>query len=128
MSVFTYEALSSDPVNPEIRFLDILPGKGHIKCRVWHASLSANLGYEALSYCWGKSTNKVHIQLNEKEFLVTKNLHSALLRLRKQKEQRTLWIDAICINQADDEEKNRQVPLMRRIYQSCERVLIWIGE
>jgi hypothetical protein len=128
MSVFTYEALNFDPINCEIRLLDILPGKGRIKCRVWHTSISARLRCEALSYCWGNSSDKVRIQLNGNGFLVTKNLHTALLRLRQPNQQRTLWIDAIYINQTDDEEKSRQVPLMRRIYQSCDRVLIWLGE
>ncbi|KAL2071178.1 hypothetical protein VTL71DRAFT_12413 [Oculimacula yallundae] len=39
-----------------------------------------------------------------------------------------LWIDAICIDQEDDDDKSQQLPLMRRIYGDTLRVLIWIGE
>ena len=41
---------------------------------------------------------------------------------------RTLWIDAICINQSDDVEKSQQVQLMRGIYATADHVLIWTGE
>ena len=41
---------------------------------------------------------------------------------------RTLWIDAICINQADIEERGYQVQLMGNIYRECKRALIWLGD
>ncbi|KAF4536426.1 Heterokaryon incompatibility protein [Lasiodiplodia theobromae] len=39
-----------------------------------------------------------------------------------------LWIDAICINQADNEEKNLQIPLINRIYFQAERTLVFLGD
>lgn len=40
---------------------------------------------------------------------------------------RILWVDAICINQDDQGEKNKQIPLIRTIYAaSC--VIVWLGE
>ncbi|KAF9630683.1 Heterokaryon incompatibility [Lasiodiplodia theobromae] len=39
-----------------------------------------------------------------------------------------LWIDAICINQADNEEKNLQIPLINRIYFQAERTLVYLGD
>ncbi len=38
-----------------------------------------------------------------------------------------LWIDAICINQEDTEERNAQVLRMASIYQSARRVVVWLG-
>ncbi|KZM20903.1 hypothetical protein ST47_g7943 [Ascochyta rabiei] len=38
------------------------------------------------------------------------------------------WIDAICINQADDEEKTLQIKLMNTIYRQADKVLVWLGE
>jgi hypothetical protein len=40
----------------------------------------------------------------------------------------TYWIDAICINQANFEERNHQVKLMRQIYSNAQSVSIWLGE
>jgi hypothetical protein len=37
------------------------------------------------------------------------------------------WIDAICINQNDMNERNEQVPRMGDIYSMASRVWIWIG-
>lgn len=125
MSIFTYAPLCSTPSTPQIRLLNLAPGPGPITCHLRHAPLSQNQNYEALSYCWGRPSAQHHtIYINSKPFTITPNLHSALKRLRP----RTLWVDAICINQSDDQEKNQQVPLMRKIYESAKRVQIWLGE
>lgn len=39
-----------------------------------------------------------------------------------------LWIDAICINQEDDDEKGQQVQSMAKIYAKASRVIVWLGE
>jgi hypothetical protein len=61
-------------------------------------------------------------------FHVTVNLHTALLRLRNHAMQRVLWIDAICINQDDQEEKEHQIKAMADIYGNANRVVVWLGE
>ena len=38
----------------------------------------------------------------------------------------TLWIDAICINQDDHKEKQKQVQLMREIYFCSNRLIVWL--
>lgn len=91
----------------------------------------------ALSYVWGSPDNPQTVQINGKPFQVTLNLHEALVQYRRQflnHEMRAaeagvgiLWIDAICINQMDNEEKSVQVPRMKEIYGRCERVLAWLG-
>jgi len=55
-------------------------------------------------------------------------LNSALKRLRLQDKTRTLWADALCINQTDNEEKSRQVRLMAQIYGKAARVLAYLGD
>ncbi len=59
---------------------------------------------------------------------ITTNLYAALSRLRCTETVRTLWIDAICINQKDIAEKSFQIELMRDIYSSAEEVSMWLGE
>lgn len=43
-------------------------------------------------------------------------------------EKINLWVDALCIDQDNEEEKNQQVAKMGRIYSRAERVCIWLGE
>ena len=84
--------------------------------------------YEALSYVWGVASASCHIQINDCQFLIRPNLETALRSLAEQRtESFLLWIDAICINQDDNAEKNLQVRMMRSIYHQAEGVLIWIN-
>jgi hypothetical protein len=67
------------------------------------------------------------VQVNGCPFAVGHNLGCALARLRN-KDNRNLWIDAICINQKDDKEKSLQIQLMPSIYERAKKCLIWLGE
>lgn len=78
--------------------------------------------YKALSYVWGDASDLQTIKLEGEAFLVTRNLMAALKTVRRAKEAVKFWIDAICINQADLEEKKTQIPLMGRIYQQAKSV------
>jgi hypothetical protein len=59
---------------------------------------------------------------------VTVNLHEALSHLRDRSIERIIWVDAVCINQNDGEEKGQQIQLMAKIYGQASRVLVWLGE
>jgi hypothetical protein len=83
--------------------------------------------YAALSYTWGSNEKSKAIVLSGCRFPVTANLFAALMRLRT-RGVRYLWIDAICINQNDDEEKTMQVALMGEIYKHASKVYGWLGE
>lgn len=88
--------------------------------------------YEALSYTWGspKSRKAIFTQDSDGErrkILVTKNLALALGHLRSTTAPRALWIDAICINQEDINERNAQVKRMAAIYRLAHRVVVWLG-
>ncbi|KAK3692972.1 heterokaryon incompatibility protein-domain-containing protein [Podospora appendiculata] len=60
-------------------------------------------------------------------FRVTTNLELALRYLRRERRPRTLWIDAMCINQADEDEKKMQIQRMDLVYANASSVLIWLG-
>ena len=79
--------------------------------------------FEALSYTWGDASQHSALYCNGKILSITANLEKALRYLRYQTEPRTLWVDAVCINQADIEELNQQVALMRDVYTNASRVV-----
>jgi hypothetical protein len=82
--------------------------------------------FEALSYEWGAQNNLVQILVNGNDIAVGQSLHNALVQLRDDTNPRTLWVDAICINQRDDLEKSQQIPLMRDIYRQACSTIMWI--
>lgn len=87
--------------------------------------------YEALSYVWGSEDNPSHVdvrsQLNTEEIVITKNLDVALRHLRYKEAPRYLWVDALCINQANNAEKSKQVAAMGTIFKTADRVTAWLG-
>lgn len=105
-----------------------------LRCSLKTVSLDDQPEFHALSYVWGSGTEKDRINIHGHMVSVTSNLASALREIRDHHydffklHSIPLWIDAICINQADTAERNQQVILMRRIYRQASRVLLWIGE
>ncbi|KAI0198107.1 HET-domain-containing protein [Astrocystis sublimbata] len=83
--------------------------------------------YEALSYVWGDVKDPQYVFLDgEKPVPVTESLYSALRSLRLRHGARKLWVDALCINQSDHEEKKVQLALMKRVYQQAEKVVAYL--
>ncbi|KAJ4223454.1 hypothetical protein NW759_006089 [Fusarium solani] len=82
--------------------------------------------FTALSYVWGKASGK-SINCNGYEVKVTDSCFEALSSLRKALGSFTIWVNAICINQMDDDEKAAQIPLMGEIYIWAEVAYIWLG-
>lgn len=83
--------------------------------------------YEALSYVWGSSDPAQIIEVNGISLPVNPNLFAALRALRKPDAGRSIWIDAICINQADKRERSREVRKMGKIYGLAETVVVFLG-
>ncbi|KAH6718052.1 heterokaryon incompatibility protein-domain-containing protein [Leptodontidium sp. MPI-SDFR-AT-0119] len=116
-----------------VRLLCLLPAARsmRIECQLVPASLEPSSDcYEALSYAWGKSEDqhrKYPIWIDNIQVWVQENLHHALLALRKINQTRILWVDAICINQLDLEERGSQIQQMCGIYGQAERVVTWVG-
>ncbi|KAL7626445.1 hypothetical protein AAE478_003217 [Parahypoxylon ruwenzoriense] len=91
--------------------------------------------YEALSYCWGGGHEQRPILLKglgasqpATQTFISRNLFVALKALRYEDRVRIFWIDQLCINQSDPEERAEQVALMGDIYASAKHVRIWLGE
>ena len=88
--------------------------------------------YEALSWCWGTENQSKHITIRKGRTTFAKyvspNLFSALRALRHHRDNRYLWVDAICIDQGHLDEKNHQVEMMDKIYGTAKQVCIWLGD
>ncbi|KAL9045628.1 MAG: hypothetical protein Q9214_001358 [Letrouitia sp. 1 TL-2023] len=126
---FMYEALAKLAGQQSFRVMTLLPGKAYdpISCEMQVYDLSSAPDYEALSYCWGKD-EEAYISISGRALRVTRNLKKALTYLRRKNRPRKLWIDSICINQSDNDEKSLQVLLMRDIYRRATRTVVWLSE
>ncbi|KAF0324120.1 heterokaryon incompatibility protein het-6-like protein [Colletotrichum asianum] len=89
--------------------------------------------YETLSYTWGgenedsRLTHPVYIGPYWDILIQTHNCWEMLRHMRPWKGVRTIWVDAICINQADMQERQEQVAKMGRIYEKASRLVIYLG-
>ncbi|KAI1331546.1 hypothetical protein F5Y16DRAFT_408154 [Xylariaceae sp. FL0255] len=119
-----------------IRILDLLPStdkKEPIKVRLRAVPLDQSLKYNAVSYVWGDThvTATVFVEDEEAKICgkreITTNLVEGLRVFRLPDRERTLWVDALCINQDSTNERSQQVGMMGSIYWLAERVLIWLG-
>jgi hypothetical protein len=103
---------------------------------------SAQPVFEALSYTWGPDQGHVTVEVlpsrtgknrvrrtpkGKVGFSIRHMLYEALENLRDTLDIRTLWIDAICINQEDMQERDQQVSRMGDIYKHARRVVVWLG-
>jgi len=127
-----YRYLPLDSSKNEIRLLRVLYATYSdepIKCILFHTTLDDAPPYEALSYAWGDRSTSFPVKINTGEVAVTHNLKLALQRLRPSIStlEFVVWIDALCINQQDIQERNFQTGKMREIYQNAKKVIVWIG-
>ena len=123
---FVYDALLQDN---HIRLLRLAPAKEHhapLSGSLMHADLKTDPEYDALSYVWGDPAQVGTITVDGKPLPISQNLRTALRYVRQRDRPYILWTDAICINQADEDEKYRQVRLMRQIYAKATCVRAWI--
>jgi hypothetical protein len=102
-------------------------GRDRLSCRIFWTHLNAPTPFKALSYTWGKPSFTQNISVNGKPLYITESLESALQHLRHPTQPITLWIDQLCIDQSNDDEKAEQVSMMSTIYRAAEEVLVWLG-
>lgn len=130
-----YEYNKLDETANEIRLVKLLPG-------VAKPDIAADLhtirfqpgkptqNFEALSYTWGSSEDATEIMIGhlvDCSLQVTRNLEITLRNLRYADRPRVMWIDAVCVNQQDLDERGEQVKRMADIYSRAKEVTVWIG-
>lgn len=118
----------ADP-DRQIRVLDLHPGTFDAQVSGTLRIASPSTVYEALSYTWGLVERVQLIHLNGSHSLpITPNLSAALKCLRYRNTKRSLWVDAICMNQTDTREKTAQIGMMAYIFSTATCVNVWLGE
>ena len=125
---FAYVPL--DMVADEIRVL-VIPGGSPsdlISTHIAHCPIRCEVTFFALSYTWGESQPLSEVVINGQRKLVRKNLELALQALGSPDSIAVLWIDAVCINQEDILERNRQLVRMSEIYNCAAGVFCYVGE
>jgi len=116
-----------------IRLLQVFAdknGSSRIHCRFSVVDLDdLPFPFRAISYVWGGSTIKDEAWFDDETHLdITASAGAILRSIIKSATDRYFWIDALCINQQDDDEKSLQVQLMYDIYSSAEKTIAWTGE
>lgn len=140
---YTYESL---PTRTSIRVIEWpreLVATTDLRCSLRFIDLDDpdRPEFSALSYTWGGYNG---VEADDTEALeslytntivcdgqllrVTENAHRALCELRWRGRAHLFWVDAVCINQDDVEERNSQVALMGQIYASAVRAMVWLGD
>lgn len=115
-----------------IRILELRPAEGfndplHVSLKQVSLEDHGRHHFEAVSYVWGMRRGEQEVLCDDEIIRVTPNCESLLRHLRLKDQTRRLWVDALCINQSSTSEKNQQVPLMGDIFESAERVIVWLG-
>lgn len=125
-----YSPLDNDVA--QFRLLVVAAGIGEEPVEAWlelaRFDEIANLNYETISYCWGDSQNVVGVRLNGQAITVPASAAAAVRRIRLPNRERVIWLDALCINQADLDEQAKQVAMMADIYTSSAGNLVYLGE
>lgn len=138
MAQIEYQYEPIDLARDAIRLIRILRGNYNqpLRCELFQSYLNPADGvpYEALSYTWGDhKIARVPLDIvNENKSIaclwILPNLHSILQHLRHIDRDRNVWVDAICINQAENGERSHQVRQMQQVYKGAESLIVWLGD
>jgi len=123
----SYKPLSA--TQKEIRLLTLKAGSfvDDIQLHLSPVFLAASPTYDALSYTWGTEQPSTPVMIDGMKRQITSNLESALRHLRLPTQDRVMWVDTICINQQNNDERSHQVQMMGDIFSTANRVIAWIG-
>ena len=121
-----YSPLQAD----SIRIVTLLPGKpkSTIQCELSICRLNDSTDYEVLSFALERRKSESLINLNGHTIQVNSYLASSIEYLRYADRPRYLWVDDLCVNQKDIEERNSHVALVASIVTQASGVCIWLGK
>lgn len=133
---FQYQPLANG--SSSVRLLSIarsVRGSHEIRCSLteyqaheWDSGLDGLVEYAAISYTWGDELPSKTLYVNDRPMQVRVNCWNALWLARTNRLATKYWIDAVSINQADDEEKGLQVQMMGQIFSRAQRTLVCLAK
>jgi hypothetical protein len=121
---------------PELGYDHDTPPPPVTPAAVNSTTAATSIPYTALSHHWGPRGGKSIIRIIKNdlsyEITIRANLEPALRTMRSKitagdAASRFYWIDAICIDQSDPNDKDKQIPMMAQIYNGAKRVCVWLG-
>jgi hypothetical protein len=124
-ATYQFEGEPSDDIWDLVQLSRLVEANGKLDSQVRDHPFQR---FAALSYVWGSIEDPACITIDQTKFWITRNLFNALQAMRRPDVAISLWIDAICINQDDLEEKKVQISLMRRIYRQAQRVTAYVPQ
>ena len=125
-----YHKLDSDGQQIRLLVLKFAPNQSQPVCcelLVVRLDSASTPSYETISYVWGDPSDRDVVYVSGTAVSVPASATQVLRRFRRKETDRYLWIDAICINQNDLEERGHQVTLMAEIFSKTAYGLIWLG-
>ena len=111
----------------QIRLVRLQPGDSILILELAVFSLDTALPFKALSYAWTELRPTKTVLLGGQEVKVRTNLYSCLQMMRDEEDFDWIFIDALCINQDDEAERESQVALMGLLFRQAEEVIAWVG-
>lgn len=124
-AIFNYSPL---PEN-HIRLVRIESTEEPPICELYDAPFNDDLRFRAISYAWGSDKLTHRIKCNDMIMAVTQSVADMFssTAISDLCIDMPLWVDAVCINQRDDDEKAAQVRMMASLYSQAEEVIVWLG-
>ncbi|KAI0849615.1 hypothetical protein F5Y00DRAFT_261400 [Daldinia vernicosa] len=115
-----------------IRLFMLFPGESRnpLTGMIFECSSIEDSGpYRTLSYEWGPNNTATRHRLWTADGFMGlgDSLNAALRRLRHKTSPTVLWVDAICIDQANEDEKAKQIRMLPRIFQTATRTMAFLG-
>ena len=123
----TFQEYRYRPLLPrQIRLLSFSTGSEEL--HIIHTNLNIAPSYTSVSYSWNDQQRDRDIHVESYKLKIIENLRIGLPHLIKKASTQFLWVDEICIDQENEEERAVQVPLMEEIYTRCQECLVWLGD
>lgn len=126
---YHYQPLTAPAHEIRVLILESGSGRQSLRCALQPVPLAGESppDYETTSYVWGNASLTGQVYIDDMILDIPVSAQKVLFRARLPDRARTLWIDAICINQKDSAERSQQVALMSRIYSMSKCNLIFLS-